>query len=264
MNCAQAVRMLDAWLDAELDPVTAAQLADHVAGCAACAAAREQRVALSAAMREPALRYPAPPSLRTAIRERTVPGGRASRSAPGIALRSRWPWLPGWPALVFAGSTAVLGAVCGWWIAQPAQLDAFAPEPVADYAVTRHVAALTPGSAHIDVASSDRHAVRPWFQGRLDFAPAVRDLSEFGFVLVGARIDRMNNQPAAAIVYRLRGHMIDVFSWRATGRSVQPDQASTIRGFNVQTWQQQDIDYAVVSDMDLAEMQRFTAALRAP
>ncbi len=262
MNCAQAVRMLDAWLDDELDAVTATEMAGHVANCAGCAAVHEQRVALRTAMRAPALRHVSPPALRAAIRGQARLGTlEAQASRP---RRLQWPSLPGWRAIVFAGTTAVLGAACGWWVAQPATPDVFALEPVADYAVTRHVAALAPGGAHIDVASSDRHAVRPWFQGRLDFAPTVRDLSAMGFELIGGRIDRMGNQPAAAIVYRFRGHMIDVFSWRATMTAVQPDRESTIRGFNVQTWNQQDIDYAVVSDMDRAELQRFTAALRAP
>ena len=119
------------------------------------------------------------------------------------------------------------------------------------------------GSAHRR-ASSDRHVVRPWFQGRLEFAPMVRDLSAQGFDLLGARLDRVGDRQAVAVVYRLHSHIINVFSWRATGDSADTEREATIRGFHVVTWRDRDMDFAVVSDTDSAELQRFVAAYRAP
>jgi anti-sigma factor (TIGR02949 family) len=260
MNCALALRMLDAHMDNELDSATAAEIAEHIAACPACTAAHDRRAAVRTAMRTSALREAAPPALRDAIRRRLVrdparrggAGGSAS-SMPVLSLR----W---WQAIGLAASIAVVGAVGGWWIA-PSQI----PEALPEYAVARHVASLSPDGPRIDVASSDRHAVRPWFQGRLDFAPTVRDLATQGFDMIGGRVDRVGERQAAAIVYRLRGHVITVFSWRAVPghRAIAPDVA-TVRGFNVVSWIDGDLGYSAVSDTDSAELRRFADAFRTP
>ena len=156
-------------------------------------------------------------------------------------------------------STAVAGALGGWWIAQP-----LAIETLPQFAVAQHIAALSPDDGpRIDIASSDRHVVRPWFQGRLEFAPMVKDLSAQGFDLVGARLDRLGDRQAVAVVYRLRRHVVDVFSWRAVPDHPAPEGETVIRGFNVVTWRDGDLDFAVVTDADHAEVARFTAAYRA-
>lgn len=250
MNCALALRMLDACIDNELDAATAAQMVEHLASCPACAELHGQRVAMRSGLRAASLRHVAPRGLRKSILRDIA--GLEQPASPSRSLR----W---WQALVLGGSTAVLGTLGGWWLAQPRALEAL-PE----FAVTRHVASLTPEGPRIDVASSDRHVVRPWFQGRLEFAPMVRDLSAQGFDLLGARLDRVGDRQAVAVVYRLHSHIINVFSWRATGDSADTEREATIRGFHVVTWRDRDMDFAVVSDTDSAELQRFTAAYRSP
>jgi anti-sigma factor RsiW len=160
---------------------------------------------------------------------------------------------------VLGGSTAVLGLLAGWWLAQPRAL-----ETLPELAVARHVASLTPAGPRVDVASSDRHVVRPWFQGRLEFAPMVRDLSAQGFELLGARLDRLGDRQAIGVVYRLHSHIINVFSWRGRGDSTEMEREATIRGFNVITWRDHDMDFVAVSDTDSAELKRFTAAYQPP
>jgi anti-sigma factor RsiW len=250
MNCALALRMLDACIDNELDAATAAEMVEHLASCSACAEAHSQRIAMRSGLRAAALRDVAPPGLRKSI----LRGIERSEQPAPPSRALRW-----WQALALGSSTAVLGALGGWWLAQPRALEAL-PE----YAVTRHVASLTPEGPRIDVASSDRHVVRPWFQGRLEFAPMVRDLSAQGFDLLGARLDRVGDRQAVAIVYRLHSHIITVFSWRASGDSAEADREATIRGFHVGTWRDRDMDFAVVSDTDGAELKRFAVAYRAP
>jgi anti-sigma factor (TIGR02949 family) len=249
MNCAMALRMLDAFIDNELDAATTAEVAEHVESCAACVALRDQRAAMQSVLRATSLRHVAPPELRSAIVRRIRQSLNPVPRSDGL----RW-----WQVLVLGSSTAVLGAIGGWWVGQP-----YAVETLPEYAVTRHVASLRPEGPRIDVASSDRHVVRPWFQGRLDFAPMVRDLSAQGFDLLGARLDRVGGKQAVAIVYRLHGHAINVFSWRVVDNPPEPERESTIRGFNVATWSVSDMNYAAVSDMDSAELKRFTAAYRA-
>jgi anti-sigma factor RsiW len=158
-----------------------------------------------------------------------------------------------------AASTAAVGALGGWWIAQPGASGAL-PE----IAVARHVAALSPAGPRVDIASESRHVVRPWFQGRLDFAPTVRDLSSQGFDLLGARKESIGDREAVAVVYRLHAHVIDVFSWRRQAASPLRERAETIRGFNVITWSERDLEFAAVSDTDATELQRFVVAYRSP
>lgn len=249
MNCALALRMLNAYVDDEVDAATAAEMVEHLAGCAACRRMYEQRLALRQALRTHLPREAAPAELRKSILRELEALGRPAQSA----RTSRW-----WQTALIGASTALAGAVGGWWLAQPASL-----ESLPQFAVAQHVAALTPEGPRIDVASSDRHVVRPWFQGRLEFAPMVRDLSAQGFDLVGARLDRLGNRQAVAVVYRLRRHVVDVFSWRGSREHPAPDGEAVIRGFNVATWSDGDLDFAVVTDADRAELERFTSAYRA-
>lgn len=249
MNCTLALRMLDAYVDDELDAVTAAEMVGHLATCAGCAALHGQRVAMRTALRSSPLREAAPKGLRKSILREIE---RAQPAAPRRTLR----W---WQMLALGASTAVMGALGGWWLAQPHVLDTY-PELL----VARHVASLTPMGPRIDVASSDRHEVRPWFQGRLEFAPMVRDLSAQGFDLLGARVERVGDRQAVAVVYRLHKHIINVFSWRGPGDVAGTAKEATIRGFHVVTWSDRDLDFAAVSDTDSAELKRFTDAYRAP
>jgi len=249
MNCALALRMLDAYVDEELDAATVAEMAEHLVSCAACADLRDRRLAMRAVLRTAALRHAVPAELRNSILHAIESADR-----PAVPPRSmHW-----WQALVLGGSTAVLGGLGGWWVAQPSE-----QPQLPDVVVARHVASLAPAGPRIDVASSDRHTVRPWFQGRVDFAPAVRDLSAAGFDLVGGRVERVGERPSVAIVYRLHDHIIEVFSWRRLADAPRDERQATIRGFNVIAWTDHDIDYLAVSDTDPAELRRFTAAYRA-
>ncbi len=246
MNCALALRMLHAYLDGELDAATAAEIEDHLASCPACCYARTSS-ALRCARRCGPIRF----ASRSAGTAEIDPAHDRPPRAAGAAHRGR---CAGGRRRSSAASTAVMGALGGWWLAQPRAL-----ETLPELAVAQHVASLSPAGPRIDVASSDRHVVRPWFQGRLEFAPAVRDLSAQGFDLLGARVDHLGSRQAVAIVYRLHSHIIDVYSWRTAAADAQPGREATIRGFNVIAWSDGDMSYAAVSDTDSAELARFAA-----
>lgn len=250
MNCVLALRMLDAYIDDELDVATADEMVEHLASCPACGALHAQRTAMRSALRTGTVRHVAPSGLRRSILrgiERSV--RPASRPAS-----VRW-----WQSLVLGASTAALGAMGGWWLAQPRL-----PETYPDIVVAHHVSSLTPAGPRIDVASSDRHVVRPWFQGRLEFAPIVRDLSAQGFDLLGARVERLGDRQGVAVVYRLHSHIINVFQWRGQGNAAEVERETTLRGFNVISWSDRDMNFAAVSDTDGMELKRFAAAYRAP
>ena len=251
MNCARLRQVLDAHIDGELDPATTGEIAAHLAECPACSALQEERIALQQALRAHAPRYTSPATLAPALR-------RAIMQCES-ALTSRVSGLSWFHAAAFATVAALAGLIGGYWLAQPR------PDyPLRDPAVASHVAALTPKRQLIEVASSDRHTVKPWFQGRIDFAPPVKDLAGEGFVLLGARLDQVADKPAAAVVYQIRKHVINLFVWRATDPAPDAIATSSVRGFSVTTWSASGLRFAAVSDVEARELTRFAQLVGSP
>jgi anti-sigma factor RsiW len=127
--------------------------------------------------------------------------------------------------------------------------------------VARHVASLGDPRHQIEVTSSDRHTVKPWFHGKLDFAPTVADLSSEGYVLLGGRLEKLGQRPTAALVYQVREHPISLFMEHA--ELAEPVAIKTIRGFSVATWASGGVRFAVVADTDVREMERFARLVQA-
>ncbi|MDR6536816.1 anti-sigma factor [Variovorax soli] len=250
MNCEHALKVLDAHLDDELDTATSAQVVQHLAACPACAARLAERSSLRAALRQ-LPREPAPAALRRAIQHtltRVEDAGRAGRS------RSvGW-----WQALLLAGATASLAFVVGLWVGAPRDPD------LSEQLVARHVASLARSDALVAVLSEDRHVVKPWFAGKLDFAPPVRDLGSQGFTLIGGRLDHLGGQPAAALVYRIRRHEITLFVTRAASAAQEAPVESTLRGFSLLTWSAGGLRFAAISDVEPRDLRRFGELVRAP
>ncbi len=257
MNCTRLQQVLDAHIDGELDRATTGEITAHLAECAACAALRDQRSTLRQTLRAHAPCFKAPATLAPAIRralDRAPVQAQATPPAPRSAGLS---WLL---ATAFATVAALAGMATGYWLAQP-----LPDYPLRDPAVASHVAALAPTRQLIQVASSDRHTVKPWFQGRIDFAPPVKDLAGEGYALLGARLDQVADKPAAAVVYQIRKHVINLFVWRAADHA--PDAAMTtasVRGFGVTTWAASGLRYAAVSDVETNDLKRFAQLVSAP
>lgn len=248
MNCARLKQVLDAWIDEELDHATSAEIGSHLDSCPACAALRRERDALRTRIRRGAPYHRAPAGLQSSVLR------RLAATEAGKPPRQRPSWLQ---AAVFACAAALVSALAGYWAGRPAP-----DSSLREHVVASHVASLGNAGHLTEVASADRHAVKPWFQGKVDFAPTVRDLSGEGFMLLGGRLDHVADRQAAAIVYRVRNHVINLFVWRArTG-----DEAlavSAARGFNVVTWAQAGLGYAAVSDVDARDIERFAGLVRA-
>ncbi len=244
MNCTRLRQVLDAYVDRELDAATAEEIDRHLAGCPDCAALRAERDALRGLIRAEAPYYAASEGLRQEVR-RALAGTADERAGRGRHLS----WLH---ASVLAAAAAAGGLVLGLWLARPP-----AEDPLREHVVASHVASLAPERQLTDVASADRHVVKPWFAGKTDFAPVVRDLSDAGFALIGARLDHVADRQAAAVVYRVRNHTVNLFIWRGeTDRRAGVDVA-TARGFSVATWAEGGLRFAAVSDVDQRELARF-------
>jgi anti-sigma factor RsiW len=244
MNCARYTQVLDAYLDDELDRATGAEIARHLAGCAACRERRDERAALSRSIRACAPYFSAPDGLRHRVFERS-----AEDASPFKRTRSRPSWLQA-SALILA--VALASATAGYWLGRPPIVNA-----LHEHVIASHIASLGATRPLTDVTSDDRHTVKPWFQGRVDFAPPVRDLSAQGFILIGARLDHIADRPAAAIVYRVRRHLVNLFVWRADASGHEPVAVSNVRGFSVATWSQGGLRFSAVSDIDSRELERF-------
>lgn len=257
MNCEPVQRLLDAHLDDELDAATAVAVQQHLAGCAGCSALRAERQALRDGLRR-LPRHEAPAPLREAVRrrlDRETPTSAATRQHPP-ARRS-------WLVLLCAGAGAIASFGLGVWVAQPAE-----PADNQEQALARHIASIgRDGLPRVDVASSDRHVVKPWFAGKVDLAPPVRDLAGHGFVLLGGRLDRVAGRPAAVLVYRLRRHLVSLFVTSAAATGVggtgPATMVATLRGFAVVNWARDGLVHTAVADVDARELQRFAELLLA-
>jgi len=251
LNCEHLHRVVDAWLDGELDDGTNAEALAHAATCQRCAALRASRERLRFDLQTVA-RYEAPAHLRRSIRtamKNMEAGGQRARQALRVPL---------WPAIAVLASVSAFAFFVGWRLGglstPPDRL-----EPV----VALHVASLNPADRLVQVASSDRHTVKPFFAGKLPFAPPVRDLRADGFSLIGGRIDDLDGQPAAAIVYRIREHVINLVVTSA-GTASRPVTVSSLRGFSMVAWRADGLALTAVSDVDSAELQRFARLVQSP
>jgi len=204
---------------------------------------------LSALIRSHASRHVAPESLRAGLRTQAALADAARRPARA------WRWAFSWPNATLGFALGLLCAVLVLPLWQRLGNDASLEAEL----VASHVRALQIGPL-IEVASSDRHTVKPWFQGRLDYAPPVPDLAEDGFPLAGGRIDHVRGSAVAALAYHRRQHVIDVFVWPAT--SSLPPQAAVQRGFSVLHWSDGAMQVWAVTDAERAELERFAAAWR--
>jgi anti-sigma factor RsiW len=241
--CLEAGRVLDAYIDNELELADAADLQAHLAVCAGCREILADREALGRLVRH--LPYhPASDQLRAKIAR--------------IHTRPRFnPSLLTWAA-VLALAVSLGGSIEVVRLARARHV-AETTASVADEVVSDHVRALR--DAHLfDVRSSDRHTVKPWFLGKLDFSPPVEDLSPVGFPLVGGRLDHVAGQLVAALVYQRRLHPINLYMWPAADRTAASD-ARSIRGFQVRHWIRNGMSFWAVSDLNDAELGEFVRAL---
>ena len=252
MSCARTRQMLDALIDQELDAATSAELAHHLSTCPACNAMRADREALRKNIKTGATYFNAPASLRSAV-TRELAAVENSRT-PLLRRSTSW-----WQTTALAISAAIASSLLTVWMLRAPAESALPPWP--EQAVAQHVAGLSDPQRMIEVTSTDRHTIKPWFHGKVDFAPTVADLSAEGFVLSGARLERLEHQPAAALVYQLREHPVSLFMTRAT--IAEPMTIKIICGFSVATWVTGGVRFVAVADTDVGEIKRFAGLVQA-
>jgi len=238
MNCHEAARLIDPYVDDELAEAEAASVVEHVEGCAQC----RQRVGERESLRRLVRSVPyhaAPARVRTSI----AAGPRPSRLSSHM--------------LAVAAGLAIAVTAAGT-IGFRARQTTRATTALASDAVNRHISALA-SERVFEVRSSNQHTVKPWFQGKLDFSPPVADLASAGFPLVGGRVDAIDGRRVAALVYQRREHVIDVFVSPARSGIATTD-TRTIRGFQERHWSHADLSLWAVSDLNDRELAEFVQA----
>lgn len=242
MICRDVRPLIQPYCDGELDLVRHVAIEQHLAECSECGAQKLKLQSLRAAISSPSLYYRAPDSFRARMQP-AVPS-----IAQGRLSLSQWVSVAV-GILLMIGTSATIGVMFSG--RGPSADERLAEWVVADHIRSFQVDHLT------DVESSDRHTVKPWFQGKLDFAPKVADLSSQEYRLSGGRMDYLADHPVAALVYFRRLHAINVFSWPALDDRETAVRRLTRQGFHLRHWQQSGMTYWAISDLNDQELDEF-------
>ncbi|MBI0536339.1 anti-sigma factor [Roseomonas sp. KE2513] len=237
---------MQADVDGELQAAESARVAAHLGTCPACAELQTRLIALSGALRRDVPRHRAPGHLREAVRKRVG----ASEVGRPRSLR-RWS----------TGALAAGALAAGVAFLSLLPIRDAGPGINPDFIVASHIRALQPQHL-LDVVSTDQHTVKPWFAGRLPFAPPVQDLAAKGFPLVGARLDHVPGNAAAALVYKRREHIIDLFVWPAEPDESTAGATGTREGYNYIHWWANGMIFWAVSDLNARELAEFASLWR--
>ena len=265
MRCAEALRV-QAYFDAEVDAVSAAQTERHIEHCAECRALLQDLEQVRTMLRRDWGVVRTPPALRTRVLgaldeeargllagglPKDSPRQAAARPARTLAARRLRPFWAG--ALGGAGGTAIAASIAFFLLAPRLAT------PLLDELVSAHVRSLMP-SHLMDVVSTDKHTVKPWFAGHTDVSPVVADFEPQGYKLIGGRADYFEQQRAAAVIYQHGAHVINVFSWAGYTGGLPKD--STRNGYHLTFWKAGDLVYCAVSDTGWDELLTLKGLLR--
>lgn len=269
MNCDDIRALLAARADGELGAADSLRMETHLGTCAACTdiAARHDGVvrALRQGLRAPALYMKAPAGLNERVL-RAVQAEAGARPEP-VATRAprraessrqrlaHWLITPSLGLGLGAGALAAVALGVGVLVGRPDTAALTAHDITAS-----HVRALL-GARETDVLSSDRHTVKPWFNGRIDYAPPVTDLAARGFPLIGGRLDYIDGRPVAVLVYRASQHPVDLYVRPEAGRDTEP-AVRTERGYQLVVWRSAGMGYWAITDASADVAQAFALAVR--
>jgi anti-sigma factor RsiW len=229
--------LVHAYLDDELTLTEQVTFEQHLTTCPDCENAHRNFSRLRESLKQGDLRFELPAEVRAKL-----PRLASSRTFTMSRIL----------ALAACVAVLLLGSVLVWTHSNRST--------IAQELVDAHVRSLQADHL-LDVVSTDQHTVKPWFDGKVDFAPPVRDLKEQGFPLVGGRLDYLHNHAVAAVVYQRNKHQINVFIWPETGAD-EPIKESTLNGYQLLEWRQSGMRQVAISDLNAIELKQFAQLLR--
>jgi len=244
MECDAVAAQVYAYLDDQLDPTLVGSIQEHLRGCAACTRLYERQRAMNSVVRQHAHYHTAPKHLARSIRANL----RTLAEAEQPRRRAVWGWFASGAAFACVATLAVTLSLVP---AGPRGNE------LEDDLVAAHVRSLMVN--HLtDVASSDQHTVKPWFNGKLDMSPPVVDLAAEGYPLIGGRLDYLDRRAVVALVYRRAKHPINLFIWPTkSSDDTAPSVTLTRYGYNLLHWTEGGMTFWAVSDVHLPELEAF-------
>jgi len=243
MNCSSD--LIEAYMDGELDPASKAAVEEHLTTCQACLDAHARFRKQSASIRAAAPYFPAPAHLQQSVREALRRA--AANERPAAVRNTPWRW-------VAIAATVLLAVSISWNFRRP-QAQTSERDLIAQNVLSDHIRSMI-GTHLLDVPSTDQHTVKPWFNGKLDFSPDVKDFAPQGFPLIGGRLDYLTGRTVAALVYRRRQHVINLFTWPADSTPVDESHFSR-NGYNAVHWTYRSMTCWAVSDIGMNELEQF-------
>ena len=244
MNCQQAKPLIDPYADGELEASTIPELEQHLQSCSACTLALRNLQSLKKTLKQDALYFTAPAELRQRI-ESELPS-----PAKTVPQRPVWSW--NWLTTAMSGAFAIcLALLLTVTLFRPSSDQSLAHE-----VVSSHIRSLMASHA-LDVVSTDQHTVKPWFNGKLDFSPPVKNLASQEFPLIGGRLDYIGARNVAALVFQRHKHVINLFIWPAKEKASKPASLTPIQGYNLIHWSDAQMTFWAVSDLNESELMQF-------
>jgi len=250
MICLDVQELIHGYVDGELDLVRNLEMERHFHDCPACSGAHERLRTMRSAIAASAPYFRPPSGLEGRLRSRLREAAEVDARPP--RARHTWQW-------VAIAAAAVLIAALSITVATR---HASGADLLAQDVLGSHVRSLM--AAHLtDVPSTDQHTVKPWFNGKLDFSPLVGNFPDQGFPLVGGRLDYLDKRPVAALVYRRRQHVVNLFVWPARNQSDSTAAQTELQGYHLLHWTKAGMTYWAVSDLNTAELKQLTDLVRA-
>jgi anti-sigma factor RsiW len=246
MRCNDTRALISAYIDSELDPVSSLDLEGHLHECSICSREYENQRALHLAIRSAELWFDAPSDLESRVRTSL---GRTNKSNAKPFLLS-WRW-------AIAGASVAATMILALSIALIS--NGQRGDLVAQDLLSSHKRSLMPGHT-FDVPSTDQHTVKPWFNGKVDFSPPVKDLSGLGFSLMGGRLDYVADRPVAVLVYTRGLHTINLYIWPSNTGANASEEATARQGYNMIHWTKEGMTFWALSDLNPAELRDFVKA----
>jgi anti-sigma factor RsiW len=244
MNCQQARPLIEPYADGELDAAAILELEKHIHDCPACALAWRNAQGLKKALKQDALFFTAPKELRRRVKA----GLHSQFETKSFWNFGNWNWLT---AATTGVATACLALLLTMTLTRPSAQQQFTQE-----IVSSHIRSLMANHV-LDVVSTDQHTVKPWFNGKLDFSPPVKDLKAQEFPLIGGRLDYIGGRSVAALIFHRNKHVINLFIWPTNDKDSKPASLKPIQGYNVIHWTNAEMTFWAVSDLNEKELLEF-------